>query len=260
MAKKPPTSDQNSFSVKGIAITGFFVILIIWLSFMDLAARHWKASSDKIGDFGVFGDSFGVINSLFSGLAMLGVALTLYKQHKDGELADERHDEGIAAQERITTLQGLSSLVDFEKDLYRETSNAMNQVKRIKRSYYRFIKAVDEGYRTYVQFRDEFEKTVLESALYIGPHETEEIIERSSEIADLGTMSYVDFEDITDPDEKETFRNDYKQRKLDFESFLIELEETYFSDSIRIKVLLKRRTDAIEAVLKTIEGKAQEAS
>ncbi len=68
----------------------FFVILIVWIIFM--AVMFWSANnlvfdpiepSVKIETLGVFGDSFNILTSLFTGLAFAGVIISVELQRKE---------------------------------------------------------------------------------------------------------------------------------------------------------------------------------
>lgn len=81
----------------GFNSLGFFVIVfIVWVGWPYFAAdvfpevQHLKKTEEK----GQFGDSFGTLNTLFTGLAFAGVAVTLYWQLRDRrEREEERENE-----------------------------------------------------------------------------------------------------------------------------------------------------------------------
>lgn len=65
----------------GLSIVGAIVsygLLLIWLS--------WPISTGSIDKAGVFGDSFGILTSLFSGLAFVGIVYTIFLQSHELEL------------------------------------------------------------------------------------------------------------------------------------------------------------------------------
>ena len=58
------------------------VVVVVWASGgLGFAVLAW--SRGTIADAGVFGDSFGMVNSLFTGLAFAAVLCALYIQRKD---------------------------------------------------------------------------------------------------------------------------------------------------------------------------------
>lgn len=149
MATDSP-SKKKPAAIIGLAISGFLVVIITWYSFADFAHRYWKTSPSKIGEFGVFGDSFGVINSLFSGLAMLGVVITILMQHKDSEEAErlriadardaeEKHTADLQVQERIVKVHALSSIMDFDSKQLTKFTDAIDFVMNGMKTSYAII-------------------------------------------------------------------------------------------------------------------------
>jgi len=74
--------------------------LIVWTWFPD-----WQHA-------GVFGDAFGALNALFSGLAFLIITFTLVMQHDGIGRAEERHQQLLAAHKFAIELQSKTSLLD----------------------------------------------------------------------------------------------------------------------------------------------------
>lgn len=67
---------QENKNYKRIAIIAFFCTIILWaLSFFLL---FWDTNCR-----GTFGDMFGAVNALFSGLAFAGLIITLIMQHEE---------------------------------------------------------------------------------------------------------------------------------------------------------------------------------
>lgn len=54
------------------------VILLLWFFTPPLVALWAKSTSIDVDNYGAFGDLFGVLTSLFTGLAMVGIFLVLY--------------------------------------------------------------------------------------------------------------------------------------------------------------------------------------
>lgn len=75
------------FFVLGV-YAAFFVVLLWHTPFLDIP--------DRLRD-GTFGDSFGTLNTLFSGFAFSGVLITLLMQRKD--LAEQRKDSKEAREQ-----------------------------------------------------------------------------------------------------------------------------------------------------------------
>ena len=55
---------------------GSLVVLLLWL--VSYPIIKYYLSPNDISEIGVFGDSFGAINALFSGLAFVGLIFTIY--------------------------------------------------------------------------------------------------------------------------------------------------------------------------------------
>lgn len=78
----------------------------------------WPITEYSIAQAGVFGDSFGVLTSLFSGLAFSGMIITILLQKEElvlqrEELKENRKEfaKGAEAQERNAQLSALSALL-----------------------------------------------------------------------------------------------------------------------------------------------------
>lgn len=65
-------------------ITGIFLVVVIW------ALSGYLISVIEPGDRGTFGDMFGAINALFSGLALFGIIISILIQQK--ELNSQREE------------------------------------------------------------------------------------------------------------------------------------------------------------------------
>ena len=63
-----------------LALISAAVVALVWIGYWRLAAvtnSHW----DGAARFGTFGDSFGALNTLFSGLAFAALVVTIVMQH-----------------------------------------------------------------------------------------------------------------------------------------------------------------------------------
>lgn len=83
----------------------------------------WPISELSIDKSGVFGDSFGALTSMFSGLAFSGMIVTILLQRDElalqrNEIAENRiqFERSAAAQERSARLSALSTLLTEYKD------------------------------------------------------------------------------------------------------------------------------------------------
>lgn len=127
MANNSPSGGKDSQVLRWMvsAIVAVLVIFFIWLLFCCVVLFRSSEKDILIGQLGTFGDSFGILSSLFSGIGILGVAFTLYRQHQDGVEAEERHNESVRAQERIALIQGISSLMDSNNTMKNENLGAI---------------------------------------------------------------------------------------------------------------------------------------
>jgi hypothetical protein len=111
---------MTKMNIKHIA---FFLILGVVLSVALYAVlliyATWPISELSISKAGVFGDSFGLLTSLFSGLAFSGVIITILLQREElqlqrQELSENRKEfsKSANAQERSAQLSALSALLN----------------------------------------------------------------------------------------------------------------------------------------------------
>lgn len=81
-------------------------VLVLWL--VVLAISLWvfcRHGADASSRWGQFGDAFGVVNALFSGLALLGIVAALLMQREDIDLQLEEMRESVAAQKAAAEMQ-----------------------------------------------------------------------------------------------------------------------------------------------------------
>jgi hypothetical protein len=72
-----------------IPIIALVVLILLWMA-PPVVARVLLGSWDEAGKLG---DSFGPATSLFSGIALIGVAYTAWKQHTDATLTEMRNTQ-----------------------------------------------------------------------------------------------------------------------------------------------------------------------
>lgn len=83
-SRKTTTSESNNNLWKTLSIAGIIVV-IIWILSWVLIDIHIKEITDR----GTFGDKFGAVNALFSGLAFAGLIVTLLYQKEELKLQRE---------------------------------------------------------------------------------------------------------------------------------------------------------------------------
>jgi len=85
----------------------------------------WPVSELSISKSGVFGDSFGALTSLFSGLASAGMIVTLLMQREELGLQRKEMIASRLAQEQSARLSALSTLLQEYKKQIELNESAM---------------------------------------------------------------------------------------------------------------------------------------
>lgn len=105
-----------------IGIIATLIVVIAWALFpFFLLWAPWSGQSWE--SRGVFGDSYGVLNALFSGLAFAGVITALFLQHteiSESQQEIEKTVKAIAAGAQLTALSALLTDVNFTISKYLE--------------------------------------------------------------------------------------------------------------------------------------------
>src|SRR5687768_12490162 len=91
MSTRDNTNDRqrpnsNTISPAPIFLACAIIVIIIWSLSWVLITKNIEQPERQ----GVFGDMFGAVNSLFSGLAFAGLLVTLYFQRYDLALQQEQ--------------------------------------------------------------------------------------------------------------------------------------------------------------------------
>ena len=111
----------------------FFFLLPLMLPFFRDHVFN-VSDNNKIDVLGQMGDSYGIFNALFSGLAFLGVLITLYKQSRD----NRKH----------TVVEQYYQMLDVQQKVLDEINVA--QVRKVKQGE---PIAVAEGRKAFVEFK-----------------------------------------------------------------------------------------------------------
>lgn len=137
MKVNPNIWKYAKWPVIGLCLLLVIYAFLFWLplSFPYFREHVFNANGETpLGDYGLMGDSFGMFNALFSGLAFLGVILTLYLQSRDNrkrtiveqfykmldvqqKLIDEINVAQIRlpkAGEALTVYQGRKAFVEYK--------------------------------------------------------------------------------------------------------------------------------------------------
>jgi hypothetical protein len=102
----------------------FIIITLIYFGFMAYII-HKVNDIDSLGSLGSFGDSFGILNALFSGLGFSGLLITLFYQQRQ---IKSQENESIK-QDRI------SSQLQYEETLHKLISLFHSTMKEVKINY-----------------------------------------------------------------------------------------------------------------------------
>ncbi len=138
-----------------------FVLLIFLIYAGALVWTIWPVDEFTVAKSGTFGDSFGVLTALFSGLAFAGLLITIFYQREDLGLTKEELKltrEEIKAQHLETTFFHMLRLqqdIVSGIDLQRQTDGGQQEtrgrdcfkvfVKRINRFYEDAMKATPQA-------------------------------------------------------------------------------------------------------------------
>lgn len=106
----------------------FFVIpilvILFWLSYPFLISSHWIQGvfpQANWSNFGVVGDSFGALNTLFSGLALSGLAINIYLQSRHiHNIEQKEKDTENKLNEQIDAIRHTALLNYYNAEIGRE--------------------------------------------------------------------------------------------------------------------------------------------
>lgn len=91
MSKRPATGWGKSRGRRSALVVGAVVFLFVIFVYTGwtIKVRNWRDANGAFSAAGTFGDAFGTINALFSGLALAAVAATLWLTQQQIELQRE---------------------------------------------------------------------------------------------------------------------------------------------------------------------------
>ena len=128
MTNKPTDTSDESKDEKLTTLYWLFgIVLALWI--ISCVIIHWRYKTWALS--GTFGDTFGAINSLFSGFAFAGIIFTIILQKR--ELALQRQELKFTRQElsRTAEAQEKSEIALNKQAKSQENSaklNAMNTI------------------------------------------------------------------------------------------------------------------------------------
>lgn len=116
----PPPDDDGrvpALHVKKVILAGFiFVVATVGAYAIGLISLTWPVSELSIAKSGTFGDSFGALNALFTGLGFMGLLVTIFLQREDLKLTREELSE---TRQEIKIQSKTFQQQQFEESFYR---------------------------------------------------------------------------------------------------------------------------------------------
>ena len=112
-----------------ISLYAFIIIILVVASYAGLVIWvSWPFEAVNIEKVGVFGDSFGLLTSLFSGLAFYGIIVTILLQREELQLQRVELARSSEAQERAARLMALNELLSDYKQRIAISAESCNKM------------------------------------------------------------------------------------------------------------------------------------
>lgn len=125
--------DKDNWRLYGSILIAVPVVFMIYGG--TLLYLTWPISELSISKSGVFGDSFGALTALFSGLAFAGMIVTILLQSRELKLqrseikqSREEYRRSAAAQEMTARLAAITALLDEYKIRLKINEDAMQRI------------------------------------------------------------------------------------------------------------------------------------
>lgn len=207
----------------------FSIILLIWV--LSLIVLRWKYPAISLR--GPFGDSFGAINSIFSGLALAGIIYTIFLQKKElslqrQELRDTREEFKI--QNRTLRLQRFENTFFKLLDLHHKIVDGIDLVT---------YKEKETGMPFRRIMRDQELDIITLEGRDVFKEKYDQLINDIAKSKEGLNKAYLKFYQGVQTDLGHYFRNLYRIIKLVNETEFISQEELRFkSDEIRSSEIL----------------------
>ena len=113
----------------------FFAIFIIWSAFpYIISSETFKTiMPTKVwDDRGVFGDSFGALNTLFSGIALAGLFINIKIQNHQIRKLEEKDDRFEALQEKQILILKNTGLLNYHTNQIMQIERNADQLAEVK--------------------------------------------------------------------------------------------------------------------------------
>ncbi len=115
-----------SFLIWAVIILG---VIVLWLAFLHLTISSANFAWNDLSMLGQLGDSFGTLNTLFSGLAFLGIIISIKLQRDDLKLQREE----LAMQRKEITFQ--RKAIEIQAQEAKHQSEEMESQRRLAQEY-----------------------------------------------------------------------------------------------------------------------------
>lgn len=148
-----------------------FVLVIFGLYAFALLWSIWPIEELSVAKSGVFGDSFGALTALFSGLAFAGLIITIFYQREDLGLTKEElrlTREEIKAQHLETTFFHMLRLqqdIVAGIDLQRQIEGGQQETKG-RDCFKVFVKRIQRNYQDELKANPNADERTLSGAAY----------------------------------------------------------------------------------------------
>lgn len=131
---------------KNVAIS-VAIVAVLWIGVGFVLPRCLFPRDDQQGLRGTWGDQFGAVNSLFSGLAFAGLLVALYIQNRELAHAIEGQRDAALQQTKVIVTQMILQVTDEIRS--HEWGDAHNQLRKYHRSNVESMRrAFQEGRET----------------------------------------------------------------------------------------------------------------
>ncbi len=118
---------HSLLTVMAVAI---LIVILPWSWLWWVTLESFQATGKRdLGAHGQFGDAFGSLNALFTGLALIGLVYTVYLQRKQTEAQTEQLDAQKLEASRQAREQFLTARLNAQVALL-QTKSAYNEVAR----------------------------------------------------------------------------------------------------------------------------------
>jgi hypothetical protein len=209
-------------------LIGFFILLLLiaiaWLISIYVLNHYFP----KLDERAIFGDSFGTINSLFSGLALGGIIYTIFQQKKELKL---QREEISKTREEFVTQNTTLRLQRFENTFFNLLSLHHQIVNAIDLDFDRVKRNDDIAVR--LMRKTEYEIISLKGR-DVFKHKFEILVDRLKSSKEDINKTYLNFYSTVQTDFGHYFRNLYRIIKMVDETEFVSLNEISYINFIKV--------------------------